>query len=599
MNVPALIKSIPYFSKMELPALKAYAESATLLHLNCDEVLFHEGEVGEDACILLDGRLKATVKTADGTPKIIGEIGRGEIVGETAVLLERPRGATVSALRHSILIRIKKEELLDLIQQQDGSILEMTKTIIERTDKTFAHKRTISSVMLLPLSKSNDLGDFSRQLGQALLKHGPVKLLSTEVFTAETKVEITERTPVSDLVPHLAEYESNHPLLVYVGTGAWNNWMQACSGRVDKVMMVGEEGQSPLQSRMEKALGEHLNKVNRASIDLVLLHQGRKGLPSGTQEWLSMRKVERHYHLVKGEEAGFQKLARFLTGNAIGLALSGGGFRSSMQAGIIHAMMEGGIPIDIIGGSSGGAFAGAHFAMNPPLESIHGAVMGSMAKFSKVMKFTLPMISLFSGKRFTKGFVDFFGESQLEDLWTHFFCLSLSLVNGKINVHQNGPIWEAVRASSSVMGLFPPVLKDGDCLVDGGFINPCPTDILHELGAGKIVVVSAFSKGGIKVDGHFSPATSGWKILWKKLNPFYRQKIVPNIGTNIMQSMFMASDHLLQGVFSKSKIDLFIEPKMEGYTSRDGGAIEVFYKYGYQYGKDRIEEWKDVLGLSD
>ena len=599
-DIVQVLTSISYFQHLSHTDLKDLIKQAELLQLACGDILIKQDEVSDKAYILLDGRLKTTIKSFDGRETQIGEIGQGEMVGETGVLLNQKRSATVTALRDCMLMVLTREALIDAIKFQNESITAFTQTVLDRSKPTFAYKRQIASILVFPISHGVHIQSFCRQLSQALAAETQTKFLSKEIFVEETGQPCCNETLSARkaLNAKLAVYESQHPVMVYMSEGKWDAWTQGCASRVDKVILVGRAGQSEGIGREEQQLLQSLQQKNQAKNELVLIHSDRNQLPKGTSQWTSIRPITRHHHLVEGDQADFQKLARFITGKAIGLALSGGGFKATLQGGIIQAMLEGGIPLDIIGGSSGGAFSGAYFAKNPPLEETYQALRESIQRFKKSMKLTLPIVSLYSGKNFTKVFQDMMGETEIEDLWTNFFCLSLSLVSGQIIVHQEGKLWEATRASSAVMGLVPPVIKDGDCLVDGGFINPCPTDILHRLGAGKIIVLSAFGKAGIELNSSFSPSISGWQILRRILNPFSKQKTGPNMGTNIVQSMLMASTHLLNHTFDKSKIDLLIQPDVSSYRPQDKSAMNEMYEHGYNYGQQHLSKWKSALGIS-
>ena len=423
-----------------------------------------------------------------------------------------------------------------------------------------------------------------------------LKILSQEIFDKENKHAFNEKESFDK---ELSNYETKDDFLLYWTDGKWNNWTKHCLHRADKILFIADSLQSYKIGAFEKKVLDLLSNVNHAAQELVLVHPSRSKTPTKTRRWLQKRKLQKHYHIAWNERKDVERLARFLTDNAIGVALSGGGMRAVVQAGILHAMMEGGIPIDIIGGSSGGAFIGANVAYSNTVEEFQPLAFKAQKMFKSASQFTPPIVSLFSGKRFTRAIQAFFGKANIEDLWTDFFCPSLSLVTGKLMMHETGPLWKAVRASTAVMGIFPPVLDGDDCLVDGGLINACPTNILAQKRVGKTIVINASTQSGIQTEAKFDPSVSGWNLLLKKLNPFYKKKIVPNIGTCIIQSMYMASNHLQAQVYANSKIDLFIEPPIVDVSSNsDSQSGMELYEYGYKYGKSQIDNWKEQLGLN-
>lgn len=600
MKTEELLKTVPYFRDLPLSDLEDYVNQAKLVHLKCGEILFAQGATDKDAYILLDGRLRAEQENPGEPKTVLGEIGKGEIVGEMAALMGSPRSASIVALRNSVLMLISADQLVGLLQREKESLVHLAATIARRSDRSYHRiNGQLGSVALVAVTPGVDLVGFARQLLPAVTQFTPAHLLSPEALKQEKSVDPEDETSIDrNGINHLlAGIEDEHPLVLYVAGEKWSQWTHCIAGRADKVVLLADAGNSPQPGAFELQLRAVLDEINHVPVELVLLHPSRNQRLAHTRLWLENREVERHHHLVKNEAASFAKLARFLTGNAVGVALSGGGFKAGLQAGILHAMAEGGMPIDIVGGSSGGAYVGAAFSMVSDLNDLPRMIEDAHKQFKGVKSITFPMVSVFSGKKFTNNFIALFGDREVEDLWTSYFCLSLSLVSGDLMVHQHGPLWQAVRASSSVMGLVPPVILENDCLVDGGFINPCPTNILMQKGAGKVVVINARSPSGIKVGAQFPPTVSGWNLLFKRLNPFYKDKIAPGIGANIVHSMFIASDHLLKQVYAESEIDLFISPSIASESSSDGEAIKKLYHFGYEYAQKEVAQWKSELGF--
>lgn len=81
------------------------------------------------------------------------------------------------------------------------------------------------------------------------------------------------------------------------------------------------------------------------------------------------------------------------------------------------------------------------------------------------------------------------GPQEIEDLWLPYFCVSTNLSNADVEVHQVGSLWKFVRASMTIVGMLPPVINNGEMLVDGGYLNNVPVDIMHSLGVRHVIVV--------------------------------------------------------------------------------------------------------------
>ncbi|MEM0999559.1 MAG: cyclic nucleotide-binding and patatin-like phospholipase domain-containing protein [Bacteroidota bacterium] len=458
MDTKALLRSIKYLSAISDPQLAALIDRSRVLDLDCGATLVQQGEVGQYAYLLLDGRLRSSRVNRTGTETILGEISRGEVVGETAALLEMERTATVTALRDSILLRIDRDELLELIYQNKEALLQFTRTMVERSQSRTSRKSAVRSILVLPISPAVDADEFARQLCQALNPYGNTQTLTRARLTERSGWNIPPANQPNEVVPlraRLALQENDHRFTVYTAEPEFDTWLQAVAGRADRIILVGAAEEFRPPSNFERQLYAGLAQINEVKIELALLHPSAERAPSGTRQWFAERDIYRHHHLVRQAPEDMARLARFLSNRAVGIALSGGGFKAAIQGGILHALAEGGIPMDLLGGSSGGAYAAAMFANRPSLDRMADLVAERLLQFRKVARLTFPIVSIYSGKGITQAIQEAFGTQDLEDLWNLCFCTSLSLVTGKINIHQRGPAWEAVRASTSVMGIFP------------------------------------------------------------------------------------------------------------------------------------------------
>ena len=117
---------------------------------------------------------------------------------------------------------------------------------------------------------------------------------------------------------------------------------------------------------------------------------------------------------------------------------------------------------------------------------------------------------------------DGFGHLSIEDLWHRYFCVSSNLTKGHLQVHTTGPVWQAVRASISIPGLFPPVNSgNGDVLVDGAVMNNLPVDVMRSLnGGGPVLAVSLRGEFSLRSeDLPHHGVLSGWRVFGRRFNP--------------------------------------------------------------------------------
>ncbi len=175
----------------------------------------------------------------------------------------------------------------------------------------------------------------------------------------------------------------------------------------------------------------------------------------------------------------------------IALVLGGGAIRGFSHIGVIKVLQAEGIVPDMVVGTSAGSVAGALFAAG-----ISGYDMQSIA--FDIDKATVVDWSVF-GKGMFKGeaLQDFVnkavGNKSIENLKIPFACVATRLDTGDAVLFQRGNVGTAVRASSSVPGIFQPVVIGGVEYVDGGLVSPVPIRYAKQMGADFIIAVDVSS----------------------------------------------------------------------------------------------------------
>lgn len=120
------------FGPLDPKVIKAFKEQVEWVELRGGQTLFHQFEAGDSMYIVAGGRLQAVVESDDGTLHIVGEVARGEPVGELALLTGEPRAATVCAVRDSLLMRLQRSVFDRLVHEHPDVLLCISRTIIER-----------------------------------------------------------------------------------------------------------------------------------------------------------------------------------------------------------------------------------------------------------------------------------------------------------------------------------------------------------------------------------------------------------------------------------------------------------------------------------
>jgi len=172
----------------------------------------------------------------------------------------------------------------------------------------------------------------------------------------------------------------------------------------------------------------------------------------------------------------------------VGLALGSGAARGWAHIGVIQTLERHGISPDIVCGTSIGALVGAT-AVAGELERLDEWVRS--LRWHKVIGFfDLTMTGgLIKGQKLFEFFRENIQDKNIEDLDRPFGAVATDLASGREIWLREGSVFEAVRASVSLPGLFTPVERDGNLLVDGGLVNPVPVSMCRALGAQIVIAV--------------------------------------------------------------------------------------------------------------
>lgn len=174
----------------------------------------------------------------------------------------------------------------------------------------------------------------------------------------------------------------------------------------------------------------------------------------------------------------------------IGLVLGGGAARGFAHVGVIRALEQEKIPIDLIVGTSVGSLIGALYADKPSsfdLEIIAFKLeKEDLFDFSVLASGTGPV----KGDRLEEFVKEKVAREKIEDLPVPFAAVATNLNTGEQVVLNSGSIARAVRASSSIPGVFTPVRYRDLTLVDGGVVNNVPVDVARAMGADLVIAVN-------------------------------------------------------------------------------------------------------------
>ena len=569
-DLAVLLGEMPLFSGLPPAVLHDIAAAAEWLSLPGGAVLFSAGEPADALYVVLSGSL--AVLTADGRVqgRFLARLAAGDTVGEMGLISGHPRTANVVALRNTELARISSRAFNEVLRRDPEAMWRIAQLMVSRLERMDspprAHVRGASTFTVLPQSLEVDFAGFSTALVKALSQFGRTEL----VWNARAGTHTSQ---------WFNNVESSNDFVVYVADPTPNRWTKLCERQADALLLLAR-AESPAGS-WAALRWPHDHSLTPQRWELILAHDS--AIETGAAaRWLANLPDIPHHHVQSATD--YSRLARMLAGRAVGLVLSGGGARGFAHIGAIRALQEAGIPVDLLGGTSMGGILGAGVAARWSVDEMTERFRHYFVECRPLRDYTLPFVSLVSGHRVSRMLFEAFGELAIEDLPLGFFCVSSNLTAGHIHVHRRGELWRALRASVSVPGVLPPVVHEGDVLVDGGAMNNLPVDIMLESGRGPVIGCDAGADRAFATHGDDIDVPLPWQVMrWVKA-----RRQLPNIFQILWRTGMVNSSALT--ATQRGKTDLLLRPPLAEIDMLNWKAFEQAIQAGYEYTARRIEE---------
>lgn len=302
----------------------------------------------------------------------------------------------------------------------------------------------------------------------------------------------------------------------------------------------------------------------------------------------------------------------------IGLALGSGSARGLAHVGVIRAIEDAGIQIDYIAGTSMGALIGAVHAAGK-LDELENSFLGfDWKKTASFFDVVLPRSGLLDGAKVSELVRSHIHADNIETLPMMFAAVASDLISGEEVVICTGDIIEAVRASISVPGIFTPVRRNGQILVDGGLVNPVPVSAARTMGAEFVIAVDlnhqivngknlkpllpAASQAAANAEDHPGPR-SGWMDAYYQTMQNLKQKLLASDAPGRTQflrwlareeplpsifEVLLASINIMETSITQTRLhidrpDLIIQPPLGHIRFLEFGRAEEIIAIGYEH----------------
>lgn len=548
------------------------------------EIVVREGEASDDLLLVVSGRLRVVRASVAGEPATVAEIGRGETVGETGLITHEPRTATVYAVRDSILARLTRERFELLCARHPQVMIErlaggMLRRLLQEARGEQWHREGFSgAIALVAAGRPPAWRWLADELLQQLAGQGPaVAVTQTSCDRLLERDGACAGQPSAEEEAKLARWlgtlERQHRFLLYEADGG-GGWDRRCVRQADHTVLVSAAEAGP-QPGLLAALSSA--EAVRPTLSVVLLHQGGGVRAGAAAPWQGVVPVDRIHHVRVGDGGDVARLARLLTGTGTALVIGGGGARAFAAVGIARALAEAGIAVDTVAGVSAGAIVAALIAAGLSPQELISRCRG----VSRRVDYTIPVHALTRGRNWSAALADLFGDTAIDDLLLPYFCTAVNLSRAELIVHDSGPLLHAVRASTAIPGILPPVWHDGDLLVDGGLMNNLPIAMAHaRAGVGRVMAVDVTRPRVDDPREPFGYHVSGWRALGGRITRRHYAGL-PTVIDLLMRSMLVSDAETRRG--NRRLAAMIFEPSLNDYALMDWRQVAAIAELGYRH----------------
>ncbi len=539
-SVADFLAHVPIFAGLEPEHREQVAAGARAGHVAAGEWLFHEGEPPDCMYVVRAGRLEVVDEVSQ---TVIRELGRGDALGELALLTDSQRSASVRAARATDVIAIDRDDFEALLESSPALSRALNRSLARQLRETRAAAPSIrprpATVALVAFDEEVPLARLCARLALALQEHVAVAILTGNEVVRSAGVG----EPATVYAPLLDRAEAAHDLILLdSGDGPGNeDWRRFCLQQADRILVV--TGGSPAPPGLA-------DRAELRGCDLVAYNAA----PGTLREWAAgLSPIEAHVLRDRTLDEDLARTARRLCGRSIGIVLSGGGARAFAHIGVLEELVSAGIMIDRVAGVSMGAVIGALFAMGLDADQMDAVCFEEWVQRRPLADYTVPRHSLIRGERFRAMLHRTFGERLIEELPRSFISGCTELRSGRLVLARHGPLWEAVGFSICLPVIAPPQVQGRDIFIDGSLVDNLPVRALADMGEGPVIAVdvkASFERSdtdgrqrGVSVDGQQSVRR-------------------PSLSETVTRVLLLGSENTSEA--ARRHADLVIKPRTAG-----------------------------------
>jgi NTE family protein len=530
--------------------LRRLVDRSALARYSAGDTLFRQGDDGDALFLIVRGDVRL-LREVEGSARSVAVLSRGDCVGEIALLFGGPQTASAIAAT-DVEALIVGQGASDALFAQSRGFVRLARSLagerVELLERFEARRPLLVWVSNLSSYPTEGLALLMAQAMRAHLGEDASVLVLEDAGSAPTSATTSGgvkrlTAPFDAVDATLPHAERRGYTFCCAAPNVAPRAYQALGARFGIELRFLDHGLAPLH-RAERFVHDvwvSANRTQRSAGDLRLPLDRYVNLTAPDLERASPRVA-----------AALGRIARAIAHRRVGIALSGGGAWGYAHCVLLRRLVQAGIPIDVVAGSSFGSVVGAMYACHgldglDRLEEIHWKA-GVVAALSTLSSWAVE-----------RTIMHWCGNPDLAELDPTFLPVAVDVLTCRETAFRSGPLATGVRASCAFPGVYSPAIRDGRRYVDGAITNNVPVSALRDEGADFVIASAIMPAPPPRSLEHHGTRLGA---AWAELSPIGRAR-------DMMRSILLLGHSVSRGLASTA--DVVFSPDLSPYLLYEWG----------------------------
>jgi predicted acylesterase/phospholipase RssA/CRP-like cAMP-binding protein len=583
--------------------IQQIAADCELLELETGDVLHRAGEHLKFLYLIVQGRFEQTIQDPHGNVVQRKYLGRGSQFGAVAAAQVDPVPVTVVAVEPSSVLRLEYDTFLEHVTGIPKLLRNLLRDIGSAFKQTFSLDRIhAQSKIVMVVHASPASRPLAVRLIDRLQELGEHPCLLTDDPSWESRSDVPQLLLVRDghwlsdeaVRSKIAQWSAHERVFIDVAGDVERDRLIRGIKLADRVLAcIGPDDWQRLAQdlrELEAHEPEWRQKINAVWV----MDGGQMHVPRADQ----LHEVVSHDFKVSFADPpancgailnhGVERIVHALRGVRLGIALGGGAARGMAHLGVLKALEQHGIIVDMIAGTSAGAMTGTFYTSGMDVDYAVDRFVNDLTPpwLFRRMRSGGYWYLLYKYRRgqFDPMLRRYLSDLRFEQLPIPMNTITVDLVSGEPKVRDRGDAVDGIIESINLPGLSAPICRNGQALVDGGLVNNVPANVLVSKGCNFVIAVSVTAK----LEQEFA------KIRPDSPGPKYR---TPSVLQTIMRGYLVQSVNM--NSVGVQPADLVIDVDVTRFDMAEFTRTDELAAIGLQTTEASIESIRTALADLD